>query len=287
MKYLLQLLTAILYSSSCFGQLKADAGPDVVWCPSYTSAAPRLGGTPAATGGTAPYTYLWYALNNGGYSSSHYLDTVTNARPLLIAKFSDSSKVVLKVTDAALAVAYDTAIVYSPSWICPLAECSLQKKAPDTIRMHTYPCSNYRWQLRFKYWTPSDYLSDSTTPYPKCWSPVPKVYNYVYADTFGCMQKGQCELFINSTGVSGEPGLSNKATIAPNPVTEKSELRCGRDWIGGTLTVIRADGRVAGRVKIIKNSTPLTWIASLGSGVYFYSLTAASGKFRTGKLIKE
>lgn len=54
--YLLVVLILLFISDSAFAQLVANAGPDQNLCP---GASITIGGSPAATGGLAPYTYHW------------------------------------------------------------------------------------------------------------------------------------------------------------------------------------------------------------------------------------
>lgn len=294
MKKALLFFNAMLCAFYSFGQLKADAGADKVWCfnsPNASTHGPQLGGTPAAQNGTPPYTYEWFELKTG-YPASTLLDSFTNPNPTLVYfPGSDTELFVLRVTDANSAIAYDSVTVKVSWWVCPMAVCSLAKKAPDTISMKwQYPCMS---QVRpflpftFKYWTPSLYLSDSMDENTQCWAPVPMEYTVVSVDGFGCISKSTCDIWFPTTKVGSEALPSDKALITPNPLASESILKCGRNCVGGILTITAADGRLIRRLKVTGENTPLPWGDQLSSGIYFYCLTAPSGKVQTGKLVKQ
>ncbi len=69
-------------------QLTADAGPNITACINNTVI---IGGTPSASGGTAPYTYLWQPTN--------FLNSATVANPSAVGLTSDITYT-LTVTDA-------------------------------------------------------------------------------------------------------------------------------------------------------------------------------------------
>ncbi|MBU0488034.1 MAG: hypothetical protein KKD31_08805 [Bacteroidetes bacterium] len=98
MKHLYILLALILSASVSFAQLTADAGADIAIC---EGSSQQLGGTPTATGGTAPYHYVW--------TPSAGLDNDTIANPLAIP--GTTTTYVLTVTDDLSATATDEIVI--------------------------------------------------------------------------------------------------------------------------------------------------------------------------------
>ena len=88
--YILLFISSFQYS---FAQLTANAGPDVFAC---INGSVVIGGTPSATGGTAPYKYSW--------SPSTFLSSSSVANPTLTG-ISYGVTYTLTVTD------FDTTIV--------------------------------------------------------------------------------------------------------------------------------------------------------------------------------
>ena len=86
------LLLVILFQNS-FAQLAANAGINKMGCPNGTIS---IGGTPSATGGTAPYKYSW--------SPATFLNSTTVANPI-VTNITGNMSYTLTVTD------YDTTIV--------------------------------------------------------------------------------------------------------------------------------------------------------------------------------
>jgi hypothetical protein len=90
-------------STVVISNLAADAGPDVAYCVS----AVTIGGTPAAIGGTSPYTYSW--------SPGTGLSSTTTANPQ--ATPTVPTTYTLTVTDAMGCVATDDVVVDTGSGI--------------------------------------------------------------------------------------------------------------------------------------------------------------------------
>ncbi len=196
--------------------LSANAGPDKAWCDSWLTPntdTPVLGGNPTAAGGAGPYTYEW-SLSYRDFRgqlvtpwAGNWLDNYQAPNP----KFKqhqgsiDSMQAVLTVADAAGATAQDTIWVYFQQIICTAAEERPAIKNPnDTIDLaitmgicisNFLPFQEYRWR-------PADYLTDSTVPDTRCFSPVSKTYELFMKDRIGCPVRLQKEVIVEPAGVT-------------------------------------------------------------------------------------
>ncbi|MCS6965800.1 MAG: PKD domain-containing protein [Candidatus Kapabacteria bacterium] len=156
----------------------ADAGPDRAVCPGESF---RLGGTPTASGGTAPYQYAWEPATG--------LDDPTSANPT--ARLEASQQYVLTITDSRGCRVRDTVtIVVRPrpepklSVVGQTMFCegdSVQLVAPvgyqryrwntgDTVRVLTVRRSGSYWvaaQDAFGCWGTSDTVAVTVYPLPQ------------------------------------------------------------------------------------------------------------------------
>lgn len=120
-----------------------------------TSAPITIGGNPIATGGNAPYTYLWTpstGLNSNTVANPIVTTTVTTTYILLVRDTRDSTcRDTVKITVDAISLmsaANDTDIC-----------------ANDSIAVKLGTSYNYSNPYTFS-WSPTTYLSDSTAPNP-------------------------------------------------------------------------------------------------------------------------
>ncbi|CAN5865010.1 hypothetical protein BH11BAC7_BH11BAC7_03500 [soil metagenome] len=87
-KSIFLFITGLLFSAAAFAQLQVEAGANSTIC---SGTSHTLGGSPTATGGTAPYTYAW--------TPSSGLSSTTSAAPS--ANPSQPTWYFVTVTDAA------------------------------------------------------------------------------------------------------------------------------------------------------------------------------------------
>lgn len=87
------------FQNALFAQLTADAGPDQTICTGVMTAT--LGGSPSASGGTAPYTYSWTPTTD--------LSNSTVANPISFPTITTTYT--LQVTDAAFNTATDNVTI--------------------------------------------------------------------------------------------------------------------------------------------------------------------------------
>lgn len=87
------------FQNALFAQLTADAGPDQTICTGVMTAT--LGGSPTASGGTAPYTYSWTPATD--------LSSSTVANPIAFPTITTTYT--LQVTDAAFSTATDNVTI--------------------------------------------------------------------------------------------------------------------------------------------------------------------------------
>jgi hypothetical protein len=284
MKQLVLALVVCFVSRNAKAQLAANAGRDTVWCSgALNMASPMFGGAATASNGTPPYTYQWSSVELG-MNTAYYFDSISIAHPRLVTILPsniDSLHLVVKVTDANAAVAYDTAVIFCSRWICSMADCYTDKGPADTFSLFAACRSNFG---PFTYqWSPATYLSDPSVDAPKCWSPVQQTYTLVQTDRKGCMVPGECKVYIKPTSVNRMELADNDVRIVPNPVTGASVLKTGDAWCGGNICFYSADGRLLASRIVIGAEMKLGDIG-LTAGMYSYRIVSSAGDVRSGKI---
>ncbi|MCD6595674.1 T9SS type A sorting domain-containing protein [bacterium] len=152
--------------------LLADAGDDDILCWGDTTI---LGGSPTATGGTSPYSYIW--------QPSMGLDDSTIANPT--ASPESSMAYMLMVIDAAGDTAIDTvSVIVDSEIIPPFGEDTVSYLSGTCIDMNAattggIPPYTYLW-------SPAEYFDDSTLPEQTVLADSTRTYYVMITDSLGC-----------------------------------------------------------------------------------------------------
>ena len=191
----------------------AGNGKVITYCPLDSVI---LGGTPSATGGTGPYTYLW--------SPSTGLDSVNVPNP--VVKGIDSSETyVLLVTDSKGCE--------SSSFVSVLArQSTLQAQAGNggsicsnstsPVTLGGTPTATGGTTPYVYHWSPTSGLSSVTLPNPTALPVSTTVYYLTVTDGLGCVATDSATITINTAPVAHagrDTAICNgsKVTIGGNP----------------------------------------------------------------------
>lgn len=160
----------LLVGTSSFAQLVAHAGVDKVVCPGSSA---LIGGSPAATGGLAPYTYSW--------SPPNFLSSTSIANPS--CALGSYATYTLTVTDDTGAVATDQ-VIMSLNYI------SNVNAGNDTaICVNSYALLGADLNVSgvgVSYsWSPTTYLNSNTLPRPTS-TPLTSITYTLTATPTGC-----------------------------------------------------------------------------------------------------
>jgi gliding motility-associated-like protein len=176
MKYLFSCIISLFIINFAFGQFTINAGANQTICPGDSA---HLGGTPTATGGKAPYKFLWTcSISSSGLSSS--LISNPSAMP------SDFAIYTLRVTDDTGAVKTKTVSVsfYYTQYVNAGINTSFCLYSSDVIG----GTGNILGQGVDYTWSPSVGLNDSTLPRPTAKPAITTIYTLT-ANFLGCPPK--------------------------------------------------------------------------------------------------
>lgn len=168
-KTIFHIIWLTCFTIHAFAQLTANAGPDQVGC--YNSSV-TIGGTPSASGGTAPYQYSW--------QPSTFLNSTTISNPVVSGITSDITYT-LTVTDADSSIVSNVMIlkldkIYTFNAGIDTGYCFGQSSgtqigaANNTNASHTFS------------WMPPTGLSSASAPRPMVSPSVTTIYTLTVSD---------------------------------------------------------------------------------------------------------
>lgn len=225
----------LLFNLHSNGQLKADAGTDIIVCnPEQEEYV--IGGSPSAIGGVEPYKYTWSgefsnagSQGNSQIKASDILDDTTKSNP--IVKIWDIPgewySLFLKVEDATGYIAYDTLEIVDASM--PFNAIYMGTATifrGDSIQLIGDPYFRQDF-LPIKYLiSPSHGLTDTTDVF--CWTkPDSSVIYYLQAvNSVGCVSEKirywEIEVIDTTTNITQDLSIvTHNLQFYPNPAKNR------------------------------------------------------------------
>jgi hypothetical protein len=243
----------LLFYHQSNGQLKVDAGNDVIVCASYNEEYKdiKLGGCPAASGGVEPYSYTWsgklnvYPKANIWVFASDVLEDTIKSNPALRSNPPENwMTLYLTVKDAENNIGIDSVKIRCSYFIINLTGPIHETiKRGDSVAFH----GDYLFNSNFKpfeyYITPSYGLNDSTNVLG--WAkPDTSVLYYLYVvNPAGCVSKKVQYLFVEvdtvNTSISNVNYSSNECFFSNGQLMLKLNKEFNSSYI---LTVSTING---------------------------------------------
>jgi len=223
------LFFALVSHTFLYSQLTSDAGLDTTICVTWnTPGALILGGNPAASGGTAPYTYSWecnynYVVGPNTYilTASVFLSDTTIANPNLIYTVESPVTFILNVTDVLGQISIDTITVSFSIFGTHLLEWTHNMLVGDSVQFVSTPNVGGGTPPFNYLWKPNNGLNDSTS-YTNFWvkPEVSTSYYITVTDSVGCVVSGTpvFHVYIGSADLNEIHNKSDKNILLfPNP----------------------------------------------------------------------
>lgn len=286
--YISPLISTIFYlfSSNVSAQCIANAGSDTTLCVSFEPAYLILGGSPTASGGVPPYTYLWsgtYSIGPLTYTASDFLDDITSANPLLTDISPDSLVLYLTVTDNVGSICKDTIKIKFCQYVWTLDYKFVYIDQGDTTQIGPSVgdgCPPYSFV-----WSPNYNISDPYAENPVVWPDTTTFYTSIVTDAAGCEAGGGTfDVFVISTGISN---YENHKTIKifPNPITDKSVVTVSNYYNSDlSLCFYNIYGRFVHHINITGLETEILR-KNFEAGIYFYQLLDNGKPLESGKIL--
>jgi len=290
------LYLAILLSlpSMAIAQLVANAGPDREicsgpWGTDYT----RIGGNPSARGGTPPYIYRWHTsrkihteVSIIDYPASAMLDDTTSANPLVVNSL-DSLTLVLEVTDASGATAFDEVHLTFSNFKTQPGYYSFSLAKGDSIFLDYgsnisggIPPYTFAWNSTNGKESQSD-MSFWVKPGSSTG------YYLTVIDAGGCSMQGQPMYYVHVTDPNSQVAGESNVTIFPSPEKNLTSVSVNTNLSGKLLyEFFDSNGRL-----VFKNLTNDKSIRinndTFQKGMNVYKITAGNDVIAYGKFIVE
>lgn len=229
MKLYLSILTlslTIFVNINVFGQVKADAGPDLKLCLNQTNLdSTFVGGNPTAIGGTPPYKYIWStAIPGSKYikSASGYLNDTTISNPQL--KYLGSVDLNLMVIDGKGEFSYDEVKVKVSSNAMTTDQKVRYISKGQSVELYTLYQGGFP---PYKYfWTPNYNISDTNAAKPIVNPDTSLTYFVKIVDSKGCIgPRDNFTIYLYPTSLKELNSESVPFEIIPNPVIDISTLK--------------------------------------------------------------
>lgn len=229
MRNLLMVVLVFGISEGIGSQVIADAGNDTSMCITWDSTSTlQLGGFPAATGGTPPYTYSWgtqydivFGSNTFTLTASDFLSDTTAANPEMIHTEEGPVEFILTITDSNGFIDKDTIVVSFSVFDTHLFQWEHNMVLGDSVKFVSLPnVSGGQAPLTYL-WKPNHGLSDSTA-YTNFWVKPTQSTNYYITikDAAGCEVEGPPVFFVYVGYLELDDlqnNTSNEIIVYPNP----------------------------------------------------------------------
>jgi hypothetical protein len=228
MKIICALLLCFIHYYS-FSQCIANAGNDTTVCPTNGNLL-VLGGNPAASNGTPPYTYKWECSykepgTNRIFTASHFLNDTTLANPILAKNLWESgyNTFYLTVTDHHN-ICRDTVQIgiINSKWICTMDDKIAYINRGDSLKLYKscYFMLDTMADTAVHYtWSPSAGLSDPTDVYTWARPDTSTLYTLTITNVHGCTLEDNFRVFVRNVGI--EQASKTMFSLYPNPANHK------------------------------------------------------------------
>ena len=166
----------------------AGQGVSLISC---SSDSVQIGGTPSASGSTAPYLYNWTP--NAGLSCNNCADPY-------VSHLGSSGTYTLVVTDSfGCSASSQVAVTVTGSTLTAYAGSSTAVCQGDfsTVKLGGSPTAVGGTPIYHYAWSPAAGLSDTTNPNPLATPFVTTVYNVVVTDAKGCVAQDTVKVTVN------------------------------------------------------------------------------------------
>ena len=175
--------------------LVANAGHDTAFCV-YNLDELILGGDPAASGGTPPYTFSWSCeahVNGHVFNASVFLDDTSSANPSFRDHY-DTLRFRLLVTDSNDSSAVDSVTVLFSEFIMCLLECWEMISEGDSIQLHH--CIEGGIKPYSYEWIPTGSLLEANVSKPWAKPTTTTTYDLTLTDSAGCVIQSSCHVEV-------------------------------------------------------------------------------------------
>jgi len=212
-----------------FGQLKADAGPDLKLCVNQTNLdSTYLGGNPTANDGTPPYKYIWSTIpkvTKYSLTASDYLNDTTIANPKL--KKLGSVTLNLMIIDGKGDFSYDEVKVMVSSNVMTTDQKVRYISKGQSVELYTLYQGGFP---PYKYtWSPNYNISDTNAAKPIVKPDTSLTYFLKIVDSMGCIgPRDNFTIYLYPTSLTEFEDEKETFEIIPNPVKDISTLKLSK-----------------------------------------------------------
>jgi hypothetical protein len=299
-------ITLILFTFTrlATAQCQANAGGNLHVCLGMYTTTAVLGGTPTASGGTAPYTYSW---STSFGAASNYFNNPTLANPTFSFNFTTPFALYLKVTDALGCVSYDTCNVtfsqftYGLGYATVYIDQNMINNA-DSISIVLMTVGGSPYTPYAYSWAPAAGLGTTTMALGFSALPaVSTVYSVTVTDAKGCksLPTAVYYVFVCPAGqMVGPFNMScipddihensvNKINVSvyPNPVLNSASVELPQSNIY-SIKLSNVLGSICQEIALAEEKTELN-LGQLNTGVYVLQVFEKGKLLAAKKVIKE
>lgn len=287
------LLPIVFLILEANAQVTANAGDDTTICVGWNFTGPLDFGS-TASGGTAPYSFLWetnyyHQILTTTYhlTAADFLSDTTISNPTLIHTVEEPVIFKLTVTDALGEVAVDTIIVSFSIFNTHLVQYNHSMLLGDSVEFVSQPNVGGGTPPLTYLWQPNNGLSDSIS-YTNFWvKPDQSTEYYItVTDAVGCLVTGAPVFFVYIGYASLDEintALYDELVAYPNPFNDQLHLKVDIENVQ-QVNIYTESGLLLKELRIFDEKE--IDVSDLSGGIYFVEFTI-DGITKTKRFVKK